>query len=201
MAGRQYILIRALPLSALVLFLACSQATRYRTLSFFFDGVPPPGTSAQPVTTEQAIGVSAGESATDVSRLTQIPRTPIMYAHPPYRNNRCGTCHNPDGGQLFKTAKEGLCLACHAALTRDPVYVHGPAAVNDCLFCHHHHSAPHPKVLLHETTETCLRCHDRADLGKGDHHATIGRDSCTVCHDPHGGANRLFLKKKRRAEP
>lgn len=201
MSGRPHILLRALPLWGVALIVACSQTTRYRVLNFFFDGVPPPGAASSSGAAEARARDADRAPAAPAARQDRTDRGVVVYAHPPYRNNRCGTCHNPQDGQLYKTAREGLCLPCHASLTREPAYVHGPAAVNACLFCHHHHSAPYPKVLLYDATQTCLRCHDAADLTEGQHHATAKEESCVACHDPHGGNNRFFIKEERQTRP
>lgn len=167
---------------------ACSPTTRYRVLSFFLDGVPPPQapgavTAPTPLTPEQT--AAAPTPALPPARF--IP-------HTPYRENRCDGCHDAESGQLIRTVQEGLCLNCHGELVSEPAFVHGPVAVNDCTVCHHYHAAPFPKLLLAEPTPTCLTCHDRADLSAGGHHATIEQQSCTECHDPHGGENRFFVK-------
>jgi predicted CXXCH cytochrome family protein len=114
-------------------------------------------------------------------------------AHPPYRDNQCGRCHDPQGGQLHTTIQEGLCLVCHAKVAAEPKYLHGPVAVNDCGVCHHYHESRHPNLLLTDATATCLVCHDRDDLTTGDHHADLERRTCIECHNPHGGSDRFFL--------
>ena len=85
---------------------ACSETTRYNTLSFFFDGVPKPG--------EEAVRKEGGARPSRRKTPPQAPPKKKLYHHPPYWESRCGTCHNPDGGQLFATAAEGLCQSCHA---------------------------------------------------------------------------------------
>jgi len=179
------------PLAALAVAAACSETTKYRVFSFFLDGVPPPG---QPPPNAAAEPAPKQESEGD-----QAPQPPLRvkqyYAHAPYRDNRCGGCHDIETGQMVKSVAEGLCLSCHDALVKDIRYLHGPVAVNGCTLCHHHHSSPYPKLLLADPTETCLGCHDRDDLTTGEHHAALDRQSCVECHDPHGEADRFFLKR------
>jgi len=179
-------------LIAWVLSISCSQPTRYQVLSFFFDGVPDPLRARE---TGGALGGDqsgpAGESGT-----TAQPKR--YYAHTPYRENRCGGCHDSTSGQLIRALSEGLCLTCHSKLTAEARFVHGPVAVEDCTACHHFHTAPFPNQLLLDPTATCLNCHDREDLSEGDHHVALDRRTCVECHDPHGGSDRFFLK---RAEP
>ena len=192
MARRFHILLYASSLSALLLLLACSKLNRHRFLSFFFDGVPPPVSNVVDQALEP-IRDPVDEADSQAGAVAQKTRAPVQYPHPPYRNGKCGSCHNPADGQLFKTARDGLCSSCHVELTRDRVYLHGPVAVNACLNCHHHHASIYPKVLLRGANETCTYCHNLDDLTSGSHHGTVEQDACVTCHDPHGGKNRFFL--------
>lgn len=177
-------------LAGSVLTAACSQQRRYELLSFFFDGVPEPGWTPHEGYAPPARQLPADTAAATTRRPPRI----VIHAHPPYRENRCGRCHNRETGQLVKTPEDGLCMMCHAGLTRDARYVHGPVAVNACLFCHHHHGTPYRKVLREPPPALCLQCHDRDDLTSGDHHDSIKDRACTECHDPHGAGDRFFLK-------
>ncbi len=181
-------------LSGLAILSACSETTKFRVLSFFFDGVPGPGAARA---AEQAI---AGVAPTDVPAATpgQVVTRPAFRAHPPYHEGRCGGCHDPTTGQLFRTSEEGLCASCHGDLVRDFRYLHGPVAVSACLFCHHHHGGVFPKVLRSDPAGICFRCHQRKDLTEGEHHATIEQQACVECHDAHGGNDRFFLRRAER---
>ncbi len=191
MANRR-VTILLFPLTlAITLAAACSDATRYRVLTFFFDGVPPGGTEpAQPDTTP---------SDTDTPTPGETPaparRAVVIHAHKPYRDNRCGVCHSIQTGQLFKTPQEGLCTDCHTDVPGDVRYAHGPIAVRDCLFCHHHHGTEFPRLLRDNPRDICLRCHDADDLNDGTHHADRESRACTDCHHAHGGHDRFFLKR------
>mgnify|MGYP001560738352 FL=1 len=174
---------------AAALCAACSPTTRHRVLSFFFDGVPQPASApatSGAVTPESAAAVEPASGPTPVQR---------FFAHTPYRDNRCGGCHDFESGQLVRSVQDGLCLNCHSPIKASLRYVHGPVAVDDCTSCHHYHYASFPNLLLRNPTDTCLECHDRGDLGPGDHHATIGPQGCVACHHPHGGEDRFFLKR------
>lgn len=179
-----------LPVAALSLVAACSETGRYRVLSFFLDGVPPPG-QPPPTTEPGPPATGAGPGAPPEAP----PRAQQYYAHAPYRDNRCGGCHDIESGQMVKSVEEGLCLNCHSALVKDLRFVHGPVAVNACTECHHPHAAPFPKLLLVDPAQVCLNCHDRDDLSTGEPHANLDRQSCVECHDPHGGPDRFFLKR------
>ena len=175
---------------------ACSPTTRYRVLRFFFDGVPEPGAAPRQPGYPAGLNVPAGDGTPQ--QADRWPTGQTVYAHAPYRDNRCGVCHDPQTGELFRTARQGLCRNCHPDVPGPVPYVHGPVAVSDCLFCHHPHNAVYPKLLLTETTALCFRCHERNDLSTDAHPDDVLERACTACHQPHGGENRFFLK---RAEP
>jgi predicted CXXCH cytochrome family protein len=168
------VLIPALAVSLLVG--ACSPATRYRVLSFLFDGVPEPG--KPPV-----VGYGPAVPTEPQEPAEARVRRPV-FAHAPFRENRCTACHNMETGQLAKEVREGLCLDCHAGVSAGDRYLHGPVAVNDCVSCH----------LLDDVHTVCFRCHRQEDLSAEPHDATIEGQACVVCHDPHGGADRFFMK-------
>jgi len=195
LAIRRVAIILAIPMAVLMLAPACSQASKYRVLSFFFDGVPSPEEEAARAAAAERKRVEADDA--DLPGAQQ-PAGSQHFAHAPYRENRCGACHNIQTGTLFRSDREGLCSSCHADLTAEARYVHGPVAVRDCLFCHHYHTSVLPNLLLQESPSLCLRCHDPADLIEGSHHADVAETSCTECHDPHGGDDTLFLRQAER---
>jgi predicted CXXCH cytochrome family protein len=168
---------------------ACSPATRYRVLSFFFDGVPEPGQpGAETPGPEAPLPEPTGEAGAEVA---QRPR---IIAHAPYRENRCRACHDATTGLLVKEVRDGLCLECHPHPADGAPYIHGPLAVNDCVACHDYHASPYPMLLLEDIHTLCFRCHERADLSPDPHDAMTEEQTCLACHDPHGGADRFFLK-------
>lgn len=172
--------------SVLAVLAACSEPTRYRVLSFFLDGVPPPG-SKTAATTGGPLAPPGGVQP------APTPAPQRLFPHTPYRENRCEGCHDADSGQLTRPVQDGLCVTCHAKLV-ETRFLHGPAAAKDCTICHHYHGSTFPNLLLTNVTATCQNCHDRDDLSTGDHHAALDARVCTDCHDPHGGDNRLFVK-------
>lgn len=178
-------------LAGFVASAACSSTTRYRVLSFLFDGVPPPG--SVPSTTTSS---GSGRRGADGGIEAPAPTAPVrIFSHTPFRDNRCGGCHDTNSGQLVRRIEEGLCLTCHSAMIAPTRFLHGPVAVSDCTTCHHYHSSPYPNLLLKDATATCLQCHDGDDLAAGDYHAAMGQRSCIDCHNPHGGEDRFFLKR------
>ncbi len=101
-------------------------------------------------------------------------------------------------GKLVMSIQEGLCVSCHDELAGGALFLHGPVAANDCTVCHHHHGSMHPRMLLAELSKICDRCHDRPDLNETPHADLPPDQSCVECHNPHGGADRFFLKRSER---
>lgn len=174
---------------------ACAAGTRYQVLSFFFDGVPVPG--------EDRLAEAASEEAQEApeepgeeKRRRRRARVDPIKLHPPYKRYECGRCHSMTNRLIGNTPQEGLCKQCHEDIPGDLRYVHGPVAVSDCLFCHHHHGDRYPKQLRDEPTAICLRCHNRSDLTEGSHHDQQTGETCIDCHHGHGLDNRFFLKKR-----
>lgn len=189
MTGRYASMVLILALGVSLLVAACSPSTRYRVLSFLFDGVSEPG---KPTAEGYGPMVAPGPQESAEAPVRPPPRP--VFAHAPFRENRCTVCHNMDTGQLTEEVREGLCLECHAAVAEDALYLHGPVAVSDCVSCHHYHASPYPQLLLDEINAVCSRCHSQEDLSAEPHDATIEGQACVVCHDPHGGADRFFMK-------
>lgn len=193
MATRRVQVVAVWSCTVLLASAACSQTNRYRMLNFFFDGVPDPSKAAQADGARDPSLAGQGEEAAGGASEPK-PRV-VSYPHPPYRDNRCGACHDVTTGGLFRSPQEGLCESCHGDVPGKVRYVHGPVAVSDCLFCHHPHTSTIPKLLLHKPADLCLQCHDRDDLTTGTHHDETDESSCTDCHGAHGGDHPFFLKR------
>lgn len=202
MAIRRALFIPLLLLLPVAAILACSEMTRYRVLSFLLDGVPEPGASRPTpgrVDTEAHAPARVPEPSGSPAEAVPPAAGREAYAHPPYRDYKCSGCHTTLSGQPFRSVEDGLCQACHRDIPGQAVFVHGPVAVNACLFCHHHHAAPFPKLLVSDPATLCFRCHNQEDLTAGEHHPDVHRDyerqSCIECHDPHRGSDRFFLRR------
>ncbi len=199
MTRRRNLIIPVACLLACSLLMGCAETTRYRVLSFFFDGVPLPP-SMQPEQPQLAEGDAPGDSivGAETEPQARVVAVKAIRVHPPYTNFRCAACHDLDSGSIRGTPQTGMCKQCHAKLTDEFRYVHGPVAVDDCLFCHHHHGGQFRHMLRADAAEICLSCHDKDDLTEGDHHQGneegIEKQSCIGCHHGHGGQDRFFLK-------
>lgn len=192
MAIRRTITILSLSIAVACAVTACSEEARYRTLRFFFDGVPKPG--APPPPKGYAVDPTVFEFVSPDSEPVVKRIARVLSSHAPFRNNQCGDCHNARTGGAVRTAQEGLCRTCHRDIPGPTRHVHGPVAVSDCCVCHHYHSSVHPKLLLNKSSELCLRCHRSADLTEGRYHPVARQQTCIECHDPHGADNPYYLK-------
>jgi predicted CXXCH cytochrome family protein len=177
----KYILLVVLLMTTVLTF-GCSAKARYRTLSFFFDGVPDPSAG---VKTEQGIKNIRVEE-TDTNK-------PIQYReHGPYAARMCGGCHVPGTNNLV-LPKQKLCFKCHR-LNLSKKYVHGPGAAGGCTICHSPHGSAYPYYLVSPSKDFCLYCHKKSDILKNEVHQSIGDTGCTVCHDAHSSNIKYMLK-------
>src|ERR1017187_5331028 len=95
------ILLAIFTMAAMAAFAGCSVRQNYKTLSFFFDGVPDPNA---PVQLNRTINPLDPTSPTLV--------VAKMYRHKPYAEQKCTECHTADKKHLIML-KADLCLKCH----------------------------------------------------------------------------------------
>ena len=145
-----------------VLLIGCNATSRYEILSTFFDGVPPP----QPATMTTA-GKEAVDPAEAVAAAEFKPRD-----HGPYAARLCNACHESAATNALVVARDQLCFRCHE-LKLDKKYIHGPLASGGCLSCHDPHGSRYRYLLVSESSNFCLYCHDRQALDKNRAHAGI----------------------------
>jgi len=136
------------------------------------------------------------------------------YAHGPAGVYECVFCHDPDSRPSKYRSRGGdaeLCTECHQDKVdafKENAVVHGPVAVGVCSACHDPHASDVSAQLLLPVNDLCISCHQRVDLkthvvqGIGRPHPLKGvpdplssgkQLSCASCHNPHGGANRVFF--------
>ena len=195
--------------------MGCNQITRYRVLSFFFDGVPlPPGMPAPKTTIVP--GPWGTELAADDPRAQKLRgsvatrparekiRQPTWFQHEPYRKRRCRACHS-DRISHDTAAAARTCQKCHRPyydLQADD-WTHGPVALGRCELCHVSHRSEHRGLLTNAMPALCFHCHDEKTTRSRPHHQQAGGQECAQCHDPHSAGNRLLFvdstSYKRRA--
>ena len=172
--------LAACALFAALLSASCATATRYKVLSFLFDGVPPP---PAPGTASQAAGAPGGAAA-----------APVLMSrdHGPYAARMCGACHEAAATNALVEPKDQLCFRCHE-LRVDRRYVHGPVASGGCLVCHDPHSSPYRFLLVSDSDSFCFHCHDHAAVAAVPGHEGV-ESGCTGCHDAHASDTKFLLR-------
>jgi predicted CXXCH cytochrome family protein len=88
------------------------------------------------------------------------------------------------------------CRECHPRYFSDAVR-HDPVSSGDCDTCHQPHRSELLHLLRQPVYNTCVDCHDEPeDLSEEAHGGDILESgavkNCTVCHDPHFGAEKLL---------
>ena len=163
-----------------ILFLAgCDARVRYRTLSFFFDGVPDPDKIAA---VANAPGKKGGKQA--------IPK-PRLVNHGPYEAKLCNACHQRATNALVLPVEE-LCFKCHTIDIKKK-HLHGPVAAGGCRICHDPHGTGRPYLLVSEPKKFCYYCHDEKSVAANEVHKGVEAE-CIECHDAHSSDNPFLLK-------
>jgi predicted CXXCH cytochrome family protein len=166
----------------LILF-GCSKDIQYKTLTFFFDGVPDNYIASGKKDTLLLVDTSKQQVS-----LLKAPET-NRFIHPPYGEKGCSNCH-VDGG--FTMPQPKLCYQCHDDFAKKYTYLHGPVAGGYCTSCHHPHMGE-KKLLLRKGQDLCLYCHEKELVFKNENHSGIEDTKCTECHNPHGGNDKTLL--------
>jgi predicted CXXCH cytochrome family protein len=161
---------------AAAILCGCETTTRYKVLSFFFDGVPNP----------ELEKTSKGPDRTGVGAAA-----PQGSMHGPYLAKQCGACHERGTNALVAPIGE-LCFRCHV-IKMDKKWVHGPLASGGCRFCHVPHTSSNPFLLVSALANSCFSCHDEEAIKKGEHHKGTEM-KCTYCHDAHMSDKKYMLK-------
>jgi len=138
------------------------------------------------------------------------------YVHGPAGVFKCIECHDPvSKPSKYKVVAQGadVCNGCHVGKVKEfqnNKFVHGPVAVGMCEVCHDSHASDYRGQLHGEVNAVCLNCHEGLNVnmhfttGVGKGHPVAGYPdpsqsgrqlSCVSCHNPHGGASRVFFDK------
>jgi len=178
---------------AVLIFLplvACAPASKYRLLSFFFDGVPEPHSDTAVVAgvdLPMILDISQHDSA-------QVINQTAYFVHEPYRKKECGSCHDQnDVGSLVKL-EPALCYMCHDDFNTKFTSLHGPVDGGYCSTCHLPHMSKNEHLLVGPDNDLCFPCHVKEEVERPKAHVDIGDDLCIKCHDPHGTNNPHRLK-------
>ncbi len=200
--ARWWFLIAAV---AWVILAGCSVESRYRTMSFLFDGVEHPDSVRA---REERIELARARAESLATRSSAFGdgrsgTESQVYVHPPYEEGDCTYCHQTEeGGRRFAGAVElnepvqTLCVGCHDDKTSDELaaefaWVHGPVAAGQCTGCHSPHQSMYPFLLkVSPGPALCLRCHDASRLAATPRHAKPRSLPCLDCHGAHGADSR-----------
>lgn len=162
----------------------CSKEIQYKTLTFFFDGVP--DTVKTIIINDTLL---QAENSDKLNTPVQTVQETNKFIHPPYKDRECNICHS-DGD--FTMPQPQLCYQCHEDFATKYTYVHGPVAGGYCTACHHPHMGE-KKLLLRKGQDICLYCHEKELVFKNENHSGIEETYCTECHNPHGGQERTLF--------
>jgi predicted CXXCH cytochrome family protein len=168
----------------------CDEVERHKTLTFFFDGVPP--LMGEEVVTKK------GQADSDSQKLSQMQRKSAWFVHEPRKD--CTLCHGKRRQKGFSlrtylTAPvPGLCYNCHADYTVSASFVHGPVAVGQCLFCHNPHKSKIEHLLNEPEPKLCYLCHNIKAVELIPAHLTKQTSACTDCHEAHASSTKALLK-------
>ena len=154
---------------------SCSVETRYRVLTFFFEGVPPPGSKPK----------AAAAAPTAQAHLAN----PVSF-HRTYRDDRCSECHEDKKAPLKQPVPD-LCWKCHSRPPAAPPWNHAPERVGECMACHVAHETMMPHLLVQAGKELCYQCHRDNYMQALPAHKGADPDQCLNCHPYHVGGTRL----------
>lgn len=187
----------ALGLMLLAIAWGCSDPQqRYEVLSFFFDGVPPPGmTEADLRQQELNPGVVFVARSDEQKKEQEI----VYRYHVPYVKRDCFGCHDQTKGYAAKIDRDSSCVGCHDAYFQvaKADWIHGPVAMGECSMCHEPHRSEHAGLVKAPQPDLCYACHEASHFEADPFHSTLEDKTCTRCHDPHAAGNRLLLVDSR----
>lgn len=174
----------------LICLFGCSSTHRYKTLSFFFDGVPKPDNE---IAVHKLDSLTIADSTVIAQNSTPVTK-PLINFHPPYKEKECASCHDQSSmGKLNKTQPE-LCYQCHDDFSTKYKKLHGPVAGGQCTMCHSPHMSKNENLLLRIGQDLCFHCHNSEQILAEEQHKDIQDASCTECHNPHGGDDKNILR-------
>ena len=163
----------------------CRSESRYRILTFFFEGVPPPGAPLA------AVERPEGESG--------LLANPVSF-HATFREGDCEACHI-DRKRFLRTPIPELCWECHDRPPASAPWHHAPARVGDCMTCHAGHETMTPALLIAQGPALCYTCHRDAYIRGLPEHEGMALDTCRTCHPAHeGGTIEAFADIERIAD-
>lgn len=170
----------------------CATWNRHEVLTFFFDGVPVPGSETN------AIARAAGNATNDLtggSASSMVASASAEIVHEPYADKDCTSCHASRYTEKMKGKALDVCFECHDDFLKTAKVRHSPAEDGSCMECHAPHHSPHKGLLVKPVTDLCFDCHDRMPKDLAVHQPVADND-CLACHAAHASNVEKLLKKK-----
>ena len=173
--------------AAAVLAGGCGTEARYRTLTFFFTGVPPPGEehAASKIPAPSGERAASKEAAAPGARRVRrdFVQEPAFFAHGPFGAAQCDRCHAVAASKPFRAVSAEPAKPADAAPARRSI---GPR-------------------LATPLRELCLTCHaDKAHASAEAQglwmHGPVANGLCVACHSPHRAAREYMLLGKNNVE-
>ncbi len=154
-----------------------------------------PGKNSITLMAHDASGKQIGETKADIYyKSDPYERPPDDFRHyvmhTSQREALCAPCHNmqPTQQQLLESSVEkNPCGTCHRRMLKRK-YVHGPAGVFECTFCHDPASRPSKYRYRAGDAKICTECHEEKveEFSSNEFvHGPVAVGMCSVCHDPH----------------
>jgi predicted CXXCH cytochrome family protein len=172
-----------------VFVVSCDEVEHYKTLTFFFDGVPPP----------RQEGLQEELAKANFQKSAQTSPKQLWYVHEPQKD--CTLCHGRRRQQRgfslqvrLTAPVPKLCYGCHPDYTVSAPFVHGPVAVGQCLFCHNQHKSKIEHLLKEPEPKLCYLCHDINTIELIPAHFKNQQFACTGCHNAHASPVKALLK-------
>lgn len=150
-----------------------------------------------------------------ISVAKAIEKSPVV--HEPMHGD-CLVCHNAhatDNPSMLNKEPAALCTSCHndIAHTMETATTQHAAVTTSraCLNCHSAHASSRQRLLKRDEMELCFECHNTTiSLKDGSTllnmkqviasgrslHGAIAQESCSACHEIHGGGHRRLLKNE-----
>ena len=188
--GRKEAFALAAILGGILLTAGCASDTRHQWLTFFFDGVPAPGSQ-----TNAVAAAAAAETTPAVEAKPVAPPPDTSSTHPPFRDQQCAQCHQSSTGMGLRLQPPQLCWSCHKDFLAEQKVKHQPVESGDCASCHDPHRSGNKNLLLKKGNEVCLTCHDDPLAAGKIKHQAVESGSCLDCHAPHASNFKGLLKK------
>ncbi|MCK4951481.1 MAG: hypothetical protein KAS48_06660 [Gammaproteobacteria bacterium] len=201
----------------------CSPADRYKVLTFFFTGVPEPGSELEK---DDETGKILAAKVRARKKRNIFFQEPKFYIHGPYGASECEKCHSADSARQFRVGGgvkkesttrsksrkfgprlayplEKLCITCHSEKSDSfakslHLSVHEPVATGKCTECHDPHKAARQYMLRgKDSIDLCTKaCHSIDELLKTAVHRKNKEEDCLDCHNAHVGKTAQLLRSE-----